>query len=274
MAWGSHLLGPSRPRAHVPPEVLRQQIAIMNSQVPKGLLINAVVALALGWSLMTPETRTAEEAWMLGALLLSGIRYVDGFSRRYLGLDPADLARARMRLQWGSALQGLLWGVAGTFLLPSAPVQQVSLIAVISGMTAGAIIIQAPFWSAYALYTIPTVFPLCCCLLAGELPAQKLTGILGLVYGCVMLLMAAQVSRWLEQSLTAARENEVLTADLRAANQALMDYHARLEAAVMSRTQELNVANARLRQEASRWDPGPRDGSTPAAEASAARSLP
>jgi hypothetical protein len=229
--------------------VLRQQISIMNSQVNKALLINIVVVLALGWSLMTPGTRMTEGAWMLCSILLCGFRYADGLTRRNLGLDSAELAQARRSLQLGAALQGLLWGVAGTFLLPAAPVEQICLIAVISGMTAGGVIVFSPIWSAYLLYTVPTVFPLSCRLIGGELLVQKLTGGLGLVYGVVILILAAQVSRWLENSLVAARENETLTRNLQLANQSLLEYHARLEAAVLTRTQELSEANARLKRE-------------------------
>ena len=249
LAWGKAQVEATLPRGHVPPEVLRQQLNILNGLVSKGIFINATVTLTLGWSFMAPGNQTVEVIWMLGSFLLYLFRYADCLSLRNLSLDPADLARARRTLQWGAALQGLVWAVAGTVMLPASPVQQMFLGAVLAGMTSGGIIIFSPIWSVYALYTIPAIFPLGCRLLLGDLLAQRLIGALGLAYGVFILIMAAQVSRWLENSLMATRENKILASNLQAANQALVEYHTQLETAVVSRTQELSEANARLKRE-------------------------
>jgi signal transduction histidine kinase/CheY-like chemotaxis protein len=230
-------------------EVRRQQLRIMNGQAPQGLLVNVCVAITLGWSLMTPGTKLIHLLWILASLILSGARYLDCRIHREQGLNREQMARMERNILWGATLQGILWGVAGTVLLPGAPVQQIYLIAVISGMTAGAVIILSPIWPTYVLFAIPTILPLSCRLMAGELLSQRLTGFLGMVYGLVMIIMAARVSRWLESSLVSAHENDHLTRHLQTANADLVEYRAQLEAAVVARTRELSEANSQLQKE-------------------------
>ena len=76
---------------------------------------------------------------------------------------------ALVSLLLGAALQGVLWGLAGTILLPASPLSQLFLGAVLGGVTAGSVITLAPLRSAYALLAVPAIVPLCCRLLGGDL---------------------------------------------------------------------------------------------------------
>jgi len=229
-------------------EVLRQQISMVHSFMPLGLLINLVVSVTLGLFLMTPGMRQIEGLWILCSTLLCLFRYMDCLARRGQILDPAQLLRARGYLRLGATLQGLLWALAGTLMLPLLPLQQLFLMAVVSGMTAGGIIVLAPVWSAYALFAIPSIVPLCLKLLASDLVSQKLVGGLGLCYCSAMLFMAARTNWWIRESLITAQENATLTSHLQAANELLTDYHAQLEATVMQQTLELQQANEQLQK--------------------------
>ena len=244
-----HLFEAFLPRPSVPPEVLRRQISAMQDHAPLGLLVNVIVAITLGLSFMTPGRKLPELLWIVACVLLSGWRFTDCLRRRSLEPTPELLAHARRNLRLGAALQGVLWGIAGTLLVPASPLLQLFLIAVLSGMTAGAVLILCPIWSAYALFTVPAIIPLCFRLMGGPLPTQRLTGSLGLVYSLAMLFIAARISRWLEDSLVAVQEKDALARHLQSANENLVQYHARLEAAVAARTLELSEANARLQEE-------------------------
>ncbi len=238
-----------RPRPEPSTEVLRRQIRIMQGFEPLGLLVNASVTALLGWLFLTPDTQAYEMLWVLATILLSAARYLDGLLYRDPSPDPTVLARVRRHLKLGAAAQGLLWGVASTLLFPASPLQQMALLAAIAGMTAGALIVLSPIWSIYALYTVPALVPLCVRLLGGDLPILRTMGALGLVYSATLLFIAARTNRWLEEALQAAEENEALNRNLRAANEALVEYHARLEAAVAARTLELHAAHTKLQME-------------------------
>ena len=248
-ARATQLFESIRPRALVSVEVLRSQIGIMHQHAPMGLLVNVIVAVAVGLSFLAPGKERPQLVWILGCVLLNGLRYADCVRHRNLSLDPERLSRARRNLRLGAALQGIMWGIAGTLLLPPAPLQQLFLIAVLSGMTAGAVLILCPIWSAYALFMVPAIIPLCIRLVGGPLLTQQLTGGLGLVYSLTMLFLAARTGRWLEDSLVALQEKEILTRHLQSANETMIQYHAQLEAAVAARTLELIEANAQLQNE-------------------------
>ena len=247
--WAWSLREALRPRPDIPPAVLRKQIEIMHAHGPLGLAVNVLIACLLGWSFNAPGTRTFVLLWILATILLSGIRLGDCLVYRNLTLDREQLSKASTNLRLGAASQGLLWGIAGIFLLPESPLQQMCLMTILCGMTAGGLVILAPIWSTYALFCIPAVIPLSIRLMAGGLPTLELIGVLGLVYSFTMLFIAARTSRWLEDSLLAALDNEALALHLRSANEALVGCHAQLEAAVEVRTLELREANARLQEE-------------------------
>ncbi len=238
-----------RPRPEPSTEVLRRQIRIMQGFEPLGLLVNVIVTALLGWLFLTPDTQVYELLWILATILLNAVRYLDALLYRDPVPDPTVLARIRRHLKLGAAAQGLLWGIASTILFPASPLHQMSLLAAIAGMTAGALIVLSPIWSTYALYSVPALIPLCVRLLGGDLPTVRTMGALGLVYCATMLFIAARTNRWLEKALQAAEENEALNRNLSAANEALVEYHARLEAAVAARTLELRDAHTRLQME-------------------------
>jgi signal transduction histidine kinase len=242
---GPAALFPSR--TQVPAGVLREQIRTIHGRLPPGLAVSILVSIALGWVVTTPATERAQILWVTASIFVSVLRYVD--CRVHRAPAPDQLSRARLWLQMGAALQGVLWGIAGTFLLPPSAVAQLFLIAVVTGMSAGAVAILSPLWSTYALFMVPTLMPLSFRLMGGALPTQKLIGVLGVVYGITMLYMADRSSRLLKSFLLADQENADLTLHLRQANETLAESHALLEAAVAARTLELSQTNALLLKE-------------------------
>ena len=247
--WTQILKDAFRPWPEVPPDVLRRQIAIIYQNSPAGLTVNVLVALALAWWFRSAGPPWYGGLWVLGSLLLCLLRYLDGRFHRTLGLDLDQLARARRNLRLWAAAQGILWGGASTLLAPASPLQQMSLLAILCGLAAGGLLMLAPIWSIYALYSVPALAPLCFRFLASSRPPLALVGVLGLGYGFIMLFIAAHTCRWLEDALLAARENQALLGHLRNANAALADFHTRLETSVAERTQALHTALDRIQED-------------------------
>lgn len=247
--WTLLLKETFRARPEAPPEVLRRQIAIIYRNSPVSLTVNVAVALMLAWLFPTAGTGWYGAWWVIGILAVCAFRYVDGRIHRTLTLDPDQLARARRNLRLGAAGQGLMWGIVTTLALRPAPLEQGAVLAVICVLAAGGLLALAPIWSIYALYLVPALAPICCRLLGSGSRTLALVGALGLAYVFIMLLIAARTSRWLEDSFLAARDNRTLLGHLRTANDALVDYHANLEAAVAERTLDLRKALGQAREE-------------------------
>jgi PAS domain S-box-containing protein len=233
--WAGALSAWLPPRTQVPPGVLQELIRTIHGRLAPGLLVSVIVSVALGRVLMTPDTRRAQLLWITASILVSALRYADARVHRVLA--PGQLAGARLNLQLGAAAQGILWGIAGTVLLPSSALEQLFLIAVVTGMAAGAVAILSPLWSAYALFVVPTLMPLSFRLMGGALPTQKLIGLLGLVYSLTMLFMAYRTSRLLEDFLLAAQDNaakEESIARAEARERVLQEVNQRLELATVT----------------------------------------
>jgi signal transduction histidine kinase/CheY-like chemotaxis protein len=232
-----------------PPEVLRRQIAIVHRNLPAALVVNVIVALFLGSLFRSAGLGWAGTAWVAAIVALCVARIVDARIHRALTLDLDQLARARRNLRLAAASQGILWGVAGILALPQDPLQQVVVLAMMACLTAGAHLTLAPVWSTYALFLVPALVPISCRLLGSGVQPLVLLGAMGLGWGCLMLTVTARTSRWLEDSLLAARDNRTLLGHLRTANDALVEYHAKLETTVAERTQSLRAAVAQAREE-------------------------
>lgn len=242
--WTLILKETLRPSPEPTPDVLRRQTALIYRNLPAALAVNAAVALALGWRL---DPAVHGLAWTLAVLVVNGLRYGDSRFHRTLTLDPAQLARARRNLRLGAAGQGILWGIAGTLLVPAEPLQQLTLLALVGTLAAGGLLTLAPIWSIYALYLVPSLVPISLRLLGSGQLDLALAGALGLIYLLFLLFSAARTNRWLEDSLLAARDNRMLLDHLRTANDALLDYHAHLEDAVAERTRPLRAALAQAK---------------------------
>jgi len=252
MATGSQfisaLLGKSGRAPELSPRILERKIAFMYARQPTGLAMGLVVALALTFLLPSPEGRGVLLAWGLANVLLATARFADCLSFGGTPLDPAAVYRRRARLMLGAAAQGTLYGLLCWFRFPQAPLDQLLLTLIVTGMAGGGIIFLSPIHIAYVLYLVPLMVPDCVRLLTGGMAMQELIGGLGLIYVIAMLLASAKTCRWMEDALGSSFENEDLVGQLKTANAGLEEHKARLEQVVEERTRRLSAAVAQLRE--------------------------
>jgi PAS domain S-box-containing protein len=244
------LLPPSwRPGPGIESRLLERKIALTYARLPAGIGMSLVVSSIVALLLPTRGGRAGLLLWGLASLALGGIRLADclGFRRRPRVPPQPELRLAR--LVAGAAAQGLLWGFLGWRLFPAAPMDQLFLTLVMTGMAGGGIIFLAPVRSAYVLFLVPMVLPACVHLLAGALAVQKVVGSLGVIYVVMMIFSSAKHSRWMGDALRAAFDNEALVTRLQAANADLERHRSQLERVVEERTLSLSRAVAQLREE-------------------------
>jgi len=239
----------------LPLEVQRRQIALCQGKVTVALLVNLLVAAAAAWATLTPANRASQVLWLISAGLLATFIHIDCLLHRSLPLDWTALARARWSLRRAGALQGLLWTLAGTLMLPASSVHQRILAAAVCLAVAGAAVVLSPLPSAFVLFAIPATLPLALGLLAGNLPGQALTGSLVLIYTGAMAALAIRIGGQLRDALVAAQASEALTLDLRRAITALSEYHAQAEQVLVQRSRELDEISSRLAADTSSAQP-------------------
>ena len=229
--------------------VLAAKLQRVYEHLPMALAINMAVAITIAGTLMGPGRRQAELLWVLGNLVVNGLRF-QGWRQREAGPGgDGQLQRWRGHLIWGSAGQGLMWALAGTLLFPTAPLEQLFLLLVLSGIAGGAVIFLAPIWMSYVLYMGLAVVPTSLHLLLVPQATHRSVGAMGLAYAAVMLFASRKTCLWLEESLSFGYEKEALSQHLQAANADLEEYRSHLEALVAQRTLELSQAHGRLQVE-------------------------
>jgi PAS domain S-box-containing protein len=228
------------------PQVRRLLIGGMYARMPVGLVGNLLVAGTLVLVLPAPDGRRPLLLWGLACLLLTCLRFLDVVGFRRHPPEVSGLQRREFRLVAGAALQGCFWGALSWFRFPVAPLDQLYLTLVMSGLAGAGVLFLSPLPLAYTLYVLPIMVPNCIRYLAGDQALQQTAGLLGLVYVAVMLLTANRAGGWLVEALGRSCENEDLVTRLQAANASLETHRSRLEQVVAERTESLLLAVERL----------------------------
>ena len=214
--------GAGQPGAGVAGRILLEKIGLMYGRFPVGLGLSLTVAAAMTFFLPIQGGRRNLLLWGAANLLLGALRAADWMAYQRQPRALAAGSRRHGRLVLGAAAQGVLWGILGWFLFPSATLDQLLLTLVMTGMAGVSLVFLSPLQAAYALYLIPVMFPLCLHLMGGALAMQRIAGGLGLAYITAMLYTSAKVCRWIEESLRSAIENEDLVRRLAATNTDLL----------------------------------------------------
>jgi PAS domain S-box-containing protein len=229
--------------------VVAGKVRFIYQHLATALAVNLLISVGLAFSLGQGGQRLPLLLWLGAAFAVVAVRYASLRAYRHESGAPEQLRRWRRNLQGGALAQGLLWGLAGTLLVPTGSPLQVFLLTVLIGMTGGAIIFLAPVWSAYNLFMLPAIVPISLRMLSEAAASYRALGFMGLVYASAMILVSGRTCRWLEDALMGSLERESLDHELREADTALQEYRAQLEATVRTRTQELSEANRRLEDE-------------------------
>ena len=216
-----------------------RKVALVYKHLPTGLLVNLSVATGITVFLPTPDTRWSFGVWWCSVTLVTLVRFADLVHHKRQAHGTTCSVRWRRNLLWGALCQGMLWGVAGFFLFPSSPIDQLFLSLVLSAMAGGAIIFLSPIWSVYVVYLVPTLMPASIRLLQENLPASRMAGMLAFVYAAAMVYASRTTSRWIDDYLRSSLEKETLSTDLRAANADLELHREDLERLVEERTGQL-----------------------------------
>ena len=181
-----------------------------------GTLINSsVLAFAL-WGVVPTAFLGL---WLSAVFLVTGGRYL--LFRAYRGLQPPDEQAPRWARYFtvGSGCAGLLWGVAGSALYPSASLpHQYLVIFLIGGMVMAGMVILAPVRSAFFAFMLPAVILIITTVLAQGTLLHFYMGALMIVFLLIVLSIVPIVSRMMRDALRVKFENDRLVQQLSEAN--------------------------------------------------------
>ncbi len=253
------------------PQIRAEQVRILYEQLPTALIATTIVGVLVVyvlWNHVSP-------VWLLGWLLVSTVTTLVriGLMRAYFTANPS-ISQAALwgrRFLYGVLVSGTVWGVAGVFPISrDAPLQELFLLFVLAGLSAGGMSTLSSFRGTYAAFLLPAIVPFAVKLMLRDGEMFVAMSSMLILFIAMMSLISARHYRSVTESLQLRFANADLVDDLETAHdrqqsinlelqgqmqerqrteEALRRAYDDLECKVQERTGQLAQANDVLRTE-------------------------
>lgn len=192
--------------------VERERVDVLYKKGSVALATVVVNAALLAWFLSGGAARGQLIAWVLALYVVTVGRaaLLWAYRRRPGAFDVSGWERA---FATGSLANGIGWGVSAAFITADLP-SAVAVAFVIGGMVAGASSSTATSGPTFAAFSVPALAPVILVLLMGS-SVMVVMGVMLLLFGAAMTILARQAGRVLIDSVRLRFENSALTDELR-----------------------------------------------------------
>jgi len=215
-------------------EQVRQAYAQAWTVVIAGALLAAILVVTTGP--IVPQSVSA--TWALAVLAATLVAWwvVHAYTARTHSLDESPGWQQRWILLM--LVLGSVWGAAGV-LIPDAgkPETVVFVLAILCGMAASAIHVQAGLFRGFLAFVLPGLMPITLWLLHQDERLYVSMGIFSAAYGGVLTILASYHRDSIRRSLRVGVENMGLVHELVDANEVAQDTNRALESEIEERAQ-------------------------------------
>ena len=186
---------------------------------------SSTAAYVLAWGLFLMVEKVAPSgpltAWLLGMTAIFGLRLAATRCYRNKAKDHGLTALPCVNAYVGLVFfTGVLWGLAMFFFFPpGATLEQMGIVFLAAGLSAGAIPLLSPLRKLYYWYICLSLFPLAYRLFEQGGPLYQIMGIIGLFYILVLINSATRMQEALFSALESRFVNDALVAHLRQASE-------------------------------------------------------
>ncbi len=225
--------------------IFQEQIRTLYGKGALALIANTLVGALVAGALRDRVPQRTALIWWATMTAVVAIRLVLWWrfpkeASRWASVEAPQVWARRWVL--GAAVTGAIWGAAAIALFPAAPAEQVVLICAMAGMAAGSSTSASSYLPAFRAFVIPELGPLVIRLgLAGTRDHAAL-GVMVLVFGVAMDMVAVRGNRALLESIRLRTRNGILLEELSRAQRHLLALNAELEERVAVRTEALRQA--------------------------------
>ncbi len=178
------------------------------------ILFNALVAGVVTWALWTHKPTTVLLGWLaaIALVVLMLIWSMNSYTRDRSSHSSREWA---FRFTLGAFINGTVWGMGALlFFDPAAPIDNILMIGIMCGMTAGQVVTAfAVPASAYAFLVPAILLSMLMPLTQGSLP-EKTLALLWVPYFVIMVLLARSAHKNLARSIRLGYENAHLAENL------------------------------------------------------------
>jgi len=140
-------------------KILREQMRLVEQNAVLSNIVSVVVAMLLSLVLWRDESQSLIMSWMGYMILIAIVRVVMGYMHR--SENTNELVHdvfGRWHLI-AILLTALGWGMAGYFLFPVDPIQQLVVGFVLAGIASGGVSVMSPILYLYLVYLFLVIFP-------------------------------------------------------------------------------------------------------------------
>ncbi|MBV9247792.1 MAG: response regulator [Acetobacteraceae bacterium] len=206
--------------------IYAERIDAVYSQMPVTLIATILNATLLALVLSPAAPAPPIWWWLAAVIVLSCIRLGIWYRHWTQKVGPEQVSRWALLAFIGSLLGGGIWGAGAALWFPPAGFDQLFLTLVIAGMCAGAATVYATHVPTAMAYIFPATLPLAVQFLLAGSSIQVVCGIMALIFACALCGVSFKFQRWFINTCAAQLK-------------------------LSQRTHELDLANARLREEIS-----------------------
>jgi diguanylate cyclase (GGDEF)-like protein len=194
-----------------PPDVRSQQISLLQEHPSLILfnLVNALLVLVVLWRIFPHQLLAG---WYALFAIIIPARLILARVSRQRSWPIATVARLGVA---GSAATGVAWGLlAWPILTIPGLTYPVFIVFVLGGMTAGTVLLDAPYLPAFVAFVLPILAPASIAFAMRGDEASLAMGLMLVAFTIVHAVVGWRANRWIVDTLRLQAQRENLTADL------------------------------------------------------------
>lgn len=204
--------------------VYRAQVDLLYRNTPSSLVFSIAAASIVAWLLAGAVPTVYLTLWFGLALLLNLLRFGLVSLHARAPVNPKQTHKSARLFIVGTFLNGTLWGLCGTLLMPErSPELEFALIAILGVIPGVAFSSLSAIRAAYMAFVLPFILPVAAILLYRGAPSEIVIGVAALIYLVVTWLIGRRREQVLIHGFTQQFENADLV-------KKLQDAHATSEA--------------------------------------------
>lgn len=222
-------------------DIYIEQIRLLNKSIPRGLLLNVVIATPFALVMLIQSNITMVVSWLLLFYLTNLLRLV--LHKYYFppAQDKPITARTHYLYILGSAMAGAVWGSAIFIVKPESWDALVPIAMALAGVMAGGVSVLSYLVLSYVAFAVPIAISLASGFFFIEQQIAMTLGFMVVVYIIACLYFSRAFNKVLTEALQLRHEKDALMVDLRLKKELA-------EQANMAKSRFLAAASHDLRQ--------------------------
>jgi len=196
-------------------EIYIDQIKLLNKNIPRGQLLNMVIALVFAVVMLIQSSKAAVIAWLALLYFVSFIRHL--LHKYYFPPANNKLVTDQTRHFYAaaSAMAGTVWGSAIFFFKPETLGEMLPIALTLAGVMAGGISVLSYLKESYAGFATPIAITLIAGFFTMGQQTATVMGYMLIIYIVACLYFSRSFNKVLTETLRLQHRNDALMAELR-----------------------------------------------------------